>query len=353
MKLSLKSSMKSSLLVFALLSFGAPALAQTVEPVGRTQKDAEGRLWQQWPGIYADATFSGDILTLKGDGVNRYKVYVDGQEKPILGKADTAVTLSNLGKGAHRLRLEKISESQDKAAVFATAEAANLQPAPPRPRQIEFIGDSYTVGYGNTSTKRECTTEDVWATTDTSQAFGPLTAKLYDADYQINAFSGRGIVRNYNGFQGDTLPALYAHTLFDGKSPYDGNGWKPRIIVIGLGTNDFSTALNPGETWKSRDALQADYRNTYVAFVKQLRAKNSQAHFILMASDQAGGEIRNQVAQVTKTLKDGGETRLDAIYFDGLDFGGCHFHPSLADDRKLSGLLKDWIDAHPKVWQGQ
>jgi hypothetical protein len=37
------------------------------------------------------------------------------------------------------------------------------------------------------------------ATTDNSQAFGPKVAKHYAADYQVNAISGRGIVRNFNG----------------------------------------------------------------------------------------------------------------------------------------------------------
>src|SRR6185312_14756892 len=107
--------------------------------------------------------------------------------------------------------------------------------------QIEFIGDSHTVGYGNTSRTRECTQDDVWKTTDNSQSFGPLIAGHYAADYQINAISGRGIVRNYNGTPGDTLPVAYPYVLFDKKEEYSDPHWKPQIIVISLGTNDFST----------------------------------------------------------------------------------------------------------------
>lgn len=311
----------------------------------------------QWPGLYGEVRFRGTFLPpfKLPDGRVRYKIYIDDQLMGTLnGGAD--YTAPPLTEGAHLLRIEKISETQSEAHSFGInigLPLGKVEQTKARPRQIEFIGDSYTVGYGNTSPKRECTQDEVWATTDTSQAFGPLTAKHYEADYQVNAFSGRGIVRNYNGFIGDPLPRLYPYSLFDGKTAYDATGWQPQIIVIGLGTNDFSTALNPGEKWTTREALQADYRDTYVAFVKSLRAKNPQAQFLLMASDGANGEIRAQVSQVAKTLKDGGETRLDTLFFDGLDFGGCHYHPSLADDRKIAGLIQDWIDAHPGVWQGK
>ncbi|UDF04872.1 SGNH/GDSL hydrolase family protein [Asticcacaulis sp. AND118] len=349
--------MKTVLTALSLgLCFSATVASADTLPLHNGGRTAAPAYTHQWPGVYFETTTASKSVTLSfDDSINIYKLYLNGEVVKVIEKPGKATVRfdSPSANAVDVYRLEKITESQGQTGRFLGFSADKPAALTARTRQIEFIGDSYTVGYGNTSPKRECTTDEVWATTDTSQAFGPLTAKLYDADYQINAFSGRGIVRNYNGFQGDTLPTLYAHTLFDGKSLYDDKSWKPRIIVIGLGTNDFSTALNPGEKWKSRDALQADYRDTYVAFVKRLRAKNPQAHFILMASDQANGEIRDQVTQVAKTLKAGGETRLDTIYFDGLDFGGCHFHPSLADDRKLSRLLKDWIDSHPQVWQGR
>lgn len=32
--------------------------------------------------------------------------------------------------------------------------------------------------------------------------------------------------------------------------------WRPQVVVVNLGTNDFSTAINPGEPWTS-DSLAA------------------------------------------------------------------------------------------------
>jgi lysophospholipase L1-like esterase len=356
---------------FALLSsFVLAGVTQAKEPPlipvplhmgGRFEvsENSSSALTHQWPGVYTEAKFSGgEIFVRVNDTHNKYKVYIDGAlhdtwVRP--GKQLIHIWLKD--KSPHLIRVEKITESQDHTSsldrIFVTRLEHGLPAPAPRARQIEFIGDSFTVGYGNTSPKRECTIDEVWATTDTSQAFGPLTAKAYNADYQINAFSGRGVVRNYDGFAGDTLPVLHNYTLFDGKTEYKATNWQPQIIVIGLGTNDFSTALKPTEAWKTREDLRADYRNTYVKFVKTLRAKNPKAQFILMASDQSDGEIRDQVLQVEKALEAQGETQVDTIIFTGLDYAGCHAHPSVADDLKLKGLLMDYIHARPALWQGR
>ncbi|WAC47958.1 GDSL-type esterase/lipase family protein [Asticcacaulis sp. SL142] len=353
-------------LVFATTiscALSANAVAETRLPHhtgGRIETSAQqaGEA-HQWPGIYFETATNGRSVTLKfDDKINIYKLYLNGQLFRVIvrpGRANFRFDHEGNDHG-DRYRLEKITESQSdtgKFLGFFSNASDDAIPPPARARQIEFIGDSFTVGYGNTSPKRECTTDEVWATTDTSQAFGPLTAKAYNADYQINAFSGRGVVRNYDGIKGDTLPVLHNYTLFDGKTEYKAENWQPQIIVIGLGTNDFSTALKPDEKWKTREDLRTDYRNTYVTFVKTLRAKNPKAQFILMASDQSGGEIRDQVLQVEKTLKSQGETQVDTIIFTGLDYAGCHAHPSVADDVILKGLLTDYIDARPALWQSR
>jgi lysophospholipase L1-like esterase len=53
--------------------------------------------------------------------------------------------------------------------------------------------------------------------------------------------------------------------------------WKPQIIVVALGTNDFSTQLNPGERWKTRGELHSDYEKTSARFIQSLRAGNPDA----------------------------------------------------------------------------
>jgi lysophospholipase L1-like esterase len=279
---------------------------------------------------------------------------VDGQSAaPLVKPGEGAYEIEGLSKGPHAVSVLVATESQaapNTFGGFAIPAGEKARTPEPRHRQIEFIGDSHTVGYGNISATRTCTEDKVWDDTDDTQAFGPITAAHYDADYQVNAISGRGVVRNYNGFKGDTLPQAYPYVLFDKKQKYDDAAWKPQVLVIALGTNDFSTPLNPGEPWKTRDELHADYESTYVKFLQELREKNPKASIIVWATDVANGEIEAEAGKVVQQIKQQGDQHISFLPIDGLSFGACNFHPSLADEKVISDKLVQLIDADTQVW---
>lgn len=319
-----------------------------------TNAQGEKAYVYSWPSVYFETAFKGDRLTIKfDDDQNYFQLIVDNSEPKIIkkpGKLDYQV--QNLQAGRHLVRLEKITETQSNTGRFLgfyTSEKSKALATSKRKRSIEFIGDSFTVGYGNTSSSQECTNEDVYASTHSQLAFGPLVAKHFNADYQINASSGFGIVRNYNGTSPDkNLVGLYPFTLHNNNYIY-ASDWQPQVIVIGLGTNDFSTKLSEGERWKTRAELQQDYVKKYIQFVKTLHTNNPKAQFILMASDQAEGEIATQVGRVIATLKTDGLKKVNSIIFKGLDYKGCHWHPSVNDDKLLAELLIDYLKTN-KVW---
>ncbi len=351
----------------ALLSTSALSAPLTVTPVstkagaplpihigGRVEPTAAGYR-RQWPGTYFEASFRGEGVLLKiGEGDVILRISVDATTAATLVKPKPGLyRVDGLANGRHTIRVDVASESQAASTVFggfyATAGTRAL-PSPARTRQIEFIGDSHTVGYGNISAKRDCTQDEVWATTDTSQAMPALTARRYGADYQVNAISGRGIVRNYDGMPADTVPAAYPFTLFDKAKRYADPAWHPSLYVIALGTNDFTTPLHPNEPWKTRDALHSDYEQHYVAFVKRLRARDPNAHVVLWATDMADGEIAAEVAKVAARLKAAGERNVTFVPVTGLAFTGCHAHPSTADDARITTALSTYIDAHAEMW---
>lgn len=317
--------------------------------VGGRVARTPGRLVRQWPGTYFETAFSGRSAFFRlGPGEVTVHVMVDGKRVRTLVRPKSRLyRIDGLRDGRHSLRLEVASESQAGATAFDGFFAPGRvtpAPAPRRSRQIEFIGDSHTVGYGNTSATRDCTEREVWETTDTSQAFGPRLARRYGADYQVNAISGRGVVRNYDGFAGDTLPAAYSYALLGPRVVWRDPRWRPQLIVVSLGTNDFSTPLKRNEKWRSRDELRADYEASYVRFVKQLRARNPKAYFILWAAD-SNAEVASASARVAERLRAGGERRLAFVRIAGLDFEGCHYHPSLRDDGVIADRLAQVIDA--------
>lgn len=304
----------------------------------------------QWPGSYFRADFHGTRVYFRivaGDQI--LHIIADGRAIASLTKPTAGVyELEGLSPCRHQITILVATESQaapNTFGGFAIPAGEKELTRPPRHRQIEFIGDSHTVGYGNLSTSHSCTRDQVWADTDDTKAFGALIAAHYDADYQINAISGRGVVRNYDGFQADTLPEAYPYVLFDKKQQYSDPAWTPQVIVIALGTNDFSTPLHAGERWKNRDELHADYEATYLRFLEDLRARDLHALLIVWATDMAQGEIESEAQKVVQQMKRRGDQRIVFLPVDGLSFRACEWHPSRADDRTIAGKLIHLIDA--------
>jgi lysophospholipase L1-like esterase len=299
---------------------------------------------RQWPGTYFETAFKGrDFYFKVGSGDAILKVTVDGGEVQRLTKPTPGLyRLDGLRKGKHQVRVDVVTESQAGPTEFdgfyGDSHVKALSTKVPA-RQIEFIGDSHTVGYGNTSPKRECTEDEVWSTTDTSQSFAPLVAQRFDADYEVNAISGRGVVRNYDGFAGDSLPLAYPFALLDHTVPYKDVSWHPLVIVMSLGTNDFSTPLHDGEKWKTREELHADYEKTYVEFLHQLRAANPGAYFVLWATDMSDGEISSEVQRVVEQARAAGEHKITFVAVKNLEFSACNYHPSLNDERKIADAV--------------
>ena len=324
----------------------AAALAQTALPVnigGRVAPAPGGAYDFGWPGVYFEGRFTGPSVEIAVDtGGEHLAVSVDGVRKAELTKSgETRLKLDGLGAGEHVVRLDKLTESQAGSSRFQgffVGEGGKALPAPSRPRKIEFVGDSHTVGYGVRSASRDCTESQVHDLTDTSLAFGPILARRLDADYRIVAFSGRGVVRNYNGVApGQPLPALFPRLIPGQEQPRLGadDAWSPDVLVIGLGTNDFSTPLNPGEPWANEATLRQDYRDRYVAFIQALKASRPKARVFLIAGDT----FAEDVAQVAD------RTGAKAVRITDMDRGGCHWHPSVADQRTMADRLEAAIAA--------
>lgn len=325
--------------------------------VQQTGTPARPMYERQWPGTYAETAIEGDSLLLEvGPGEVHLKVRVDDRAPvPMMKPMPGFYRIGDLGPGAHRVRVDVVSEGQGAptslGGFYADAGTRAL-PLPPRKRQIEFIGDSLTVGYGNTSATRDCSAADVWATTDTSQGIAPRVARHFEADYQVNAISGRGIVRNYGGAAADTVPQAYPFTLFDKAARNEDPSWSPELIVIGLGTNDFSTSLKAGERWKTREALRADFEATYIGFVQQLRARYPHASFLLWATNGAEGEIATAVVRVAARLDAAGDRRISMLRIDDIAMSGCNYHPNVAEDDMMARMIIGTIESKPEPFAG-
>ncbi len=334
--------MKAALLAPSLLLLAGAAIPDLAPiPVhvgGRVTADMRFG----WPGTYFEGRFRGADVTVAFDTRTDFmRVLIDGKVYQTLTRPDrTEIRIAGLKDGVHTVRLEKITESQSGGGTFLGFFTHGTPlPAPAAAKQIEFIGDSHSVGYGNISATRECDEQRVHDTTDTGQAFGPVLARRLGADYRVIAYSGYGIVRNYAGNKpGENLPFLYPRAIPGEPAPARADpGWRPSVIVINLGTNDFSTPLHAGEAWADDAALRADYRARYIDFVRARKAEQPQARIFLMGAE-------NFYADVAAVA---GATGAAAVKVPALELTGCNWHPSLRDHRAMADLLEKAVGAVP------
>jgi lysophospholipase L1-like esterase len=319
--------------------------------------NSDGTLSFGWPATYFEGAFQGTGVSVSLESsTERMRLLVDGIEKALLIQPGaTSLTIAGLAPGRHIVRLEKLTESQTGGGRFVgfyPIDGDGGLPFTVYSRQIEFIGDSYTVGYGDLAHGTTCTRQEVHDLTDSQQAFGPTLARRLAADYRVNAYSGFGIVRNYNGTSaGLSLPVLYPRLKPDDAlhlADAD-RDWHPQVIVVNLGTNDFSTPLHAGEAWVDDAALRADYRAKYTAFVRMLMARQPQAHVILMGSDAFFGDVQ----QVATALNRDAHQPVLTLHFGNLELTGCDYHPSLKDHQMLAASLQALLAQHSEFWNAK
>jgi len=348
---------KVRLILLLLIGAAAPLAAQAPLPVhvgGRAIQETDGAWRFGWPGVYFESRFRGTGVTVAVESPTEYfRLSIDGERRMVIGPGNTRRTIDGLAPGEHIARLDKLTESQQGGGRFLgflpIAGDAPL-PASARARRIEYIGDSYTVGYGNASPGRTCTRQQVHDYTDTSRAFGPLLAARLNADYQVNAYSGIGIVRNYDGgARGQSMPTIYDRLVPGDAAPLEADvgDWRPQLIVISLGGNDFSTPLHADEPWRDREALRADWRTHYVAFARMLMTRQPQARFLLMGHDPFFADVELVAAELNRNAA----RPVVTLHYGGLQNTGCDYHPSLADHRALADLVGGAVGRIEGLWE--
>jgi hypothetical protein len=302
-----------------------------------------------WPGIYIKAAFNGTSCKIALSGPNCFDAFIDGtfSAKIFSGIKKQIFTIgSNLVDSRHEMLLVKRTESHLSPSVFygiyldQKKELLGL-PAPPD-KKIEFIGDSYTAGYANEYGRPDCPLSESDAVlmefTNTNKAFGPLTARAFGAQYQVNAYSGKGLVRNFNGIdKGKELPFYHDCTLISncnrGKcAPKWSFNWKPDVVVICIGINDFQG-----------DPPHADssvYERGYNRFVETLRMKYKTAKFILCATKI--WPDNDMIPNVKKVIKDQHSRGFNDVWYYEFENANrsLHGHPGLEDHKNIAkGLI--------------
>ncbi len=326
-----------------------------------------------YPAVSIRAHFSGTGLSLSlkdhGQGTptssNFYDVVIDGGMPTVLAvTADqTEYPLADgLPSGEHTVEVFKRIESAPGGSAdaglgefmgFRVPAGTTLLPVAAHPHRIEAVGDSITCGYGvELSTMTPDNAHYSSQNENAHHSYVALAATLLDAEYQAVAYSGRGMSRNYADGGGLTLPDMYKLTLPD--EP-DGPAWDttasvPDVVVINLGTNDFSTV------GVDRDL----FRTKYQAFLSDLRADYPNATVLAtlgpMLSDYypvgaaAWTNSQADVQAAVKARNDAGDANVSFLAFaPQTGPWGEDWHPTVAEQQTMANAVVAKVKA-AKGW---
>lgn len=292
-----------------------------------------------WPGVSITVGFKGSSVGFLLDDLgNNYDVQVDGKPATVwVTSPNTPLYTVTTTPGEHLLRVVKRTEALFGGCTFKGISLPKdttlfKTPDPPN-RRLEIIGDSYACGYGVESSSIQCDSLRPYENAD--KAFGALIAKDLRAEYHLEAFSGKGIIRNWGEktpTSPDPFPPLIDLTLCrDPKSVWDFKKWVPNAVLIHLGLNDFST---------SPEADQKEFTHVYMELLKHLRSKYPKAVLFCVAPlDQYGLSVL--LDKIVEKTHDGGDTNVFLLTYPPItpDQFGCDGHPNAIAQRHIADTL--------------
>jgi lysophospholipase L1-like esterase len=330
-----------------------------------------------WSGCAVETRFTGTSVSIGLASASNANIYfdvsVDGgapTKLKLSSGVDRYTVLSPAPKQAHTVRWTKISEASYGSVSFEaplpSSDGALMPTQTPTTRTIEFIGDSITAGYGVLGADYTCTGSA--ENEDADAAYPALVGAAFGADYMQLGFSGRGMSYNADCTTAGLVPSLYSYAIPPGTQnatavSWDASQFTPAVIVVNIGTNDFSAALGQGSCNTSGAATnpgfpdQATYESAYEAFLQTLSTTHPDAYILVvygpMLSDATSGQ--DQVSIDAGYLQDV-LSSLDNDKISLLKVGpqgtakGCDYHPNAATHAQVAQAIETAIAALPLGW---
>ncbi|MBO5797755.1 MAG: NAD-binding protein, partial [Clostridia bacterium] len=336
-----------------------------VTTFGRTYVKGNGILFFYWTNSGMSFRFNGTgataTLTASNTAENMrgyLNVYVDGAFAPsqtiCLDKTTGTYTLAEgLPAGEHTIELRKRNEAiYGGSATIGIKELSivggQLLPPPEAPaRQIEFIGDSITSGFGNLVTDGSGDYKS--PTVEGTMTYAVLAAKQLGANAQVLSRSGIHYCHSPKA-DGSKVDSFYDHYTKTASLPgnvLEGGEWDfaqnpSDVVVINLGTND----VGAGRT-------NAQYTSDAVDFIKLVRSKNPNA-VIIWTYGLMGNSIQPALEAAVKQVNDEGDSKVFylplANYISTTEGQGTHGHPSVQTNINRSIVLANFI-AEKTGWE--
>jgi lysophospholipase L1-like esterase len=216
-------------------------IADSVRFVGRVRPGVGGSQEFAWSGTGFELDLDGGRLeaVLGDSGETWLEVELNGERRTLdLDPGEHAYMLVDAPPGSYRVRVTRRTEANSGRTVLETLRTdGRATPTEAPARRILVIGDSISAGYGVEGLDRSCPFS--FASENANATYAALAARALGADLHTVAASGRGVIRNYGDDDRATMPELYRLDM-PGGEVWPSEAFRPHVVVIHLGTNDFA-----------------------------------------------------------------------------------------------------------------
>lgn len=343
-----------------------PVIAAGVRWIGRADVSSATAPRFAWSGSGFVATVSGDTISikLKSEGDAQpvfFQPVIGGMPRPRVsvaaGEGEKTVVLgSGLGAGDHVVELYRETEGKPGFATstFLGFVAGTLKDPPAYSgKLIEIVGDSISAGYGNLGDEQhpgggEDPSGGCMFTTETQSAYltyGAVAARALGADASIIAASGWGVYSDNGGNTSNVLKNLYSNAVGSLAMPTWSFAQKPQVVVINLGTNDFSANMS---------LAQAPFSTAYEELVATIRSKNPDAVILCAIGPLLYGtgltNARTYIKAVVDKVQAAGDRKVKLLDFGQQDASqgtGCSWHPNEVENQRMADLLVKELRDNP------
>lgn len=315
-----------------------------IQYIGRFDFRNPRKVVFDWPGVFISAKFDGTSCSIRlEDSTDEYSVIIDNHAPEVLTFRNSKVLKAASGLSdsiSHTIIIRKKTEAFVGKGIFEgfilDKGAILLSPEKRPDRRIEFIGNSITCGYGVLGDSTNC--HFTPQTEDAGMSYATILSRRLGADYHLIAYSGKGMVRNYgdkNKTSRDPMPSLYDRTCWnDTTLKWDpaAAGWVPQMVVINLGTNDFSTKPFP-----DKDVFEEAYNS----LINRVRLLYPHVTIFCVSGPMIGEPCTDYVREVVKEQQQKEKQYKDVSFIEiprsnlsDKDWG-CDWHPNVFGSYKM------------------
>ena len=276
-----------------------PSLSPTssyVRYIGRVDTGAPGGVKMAWPGAGFRVRVTNATAVTVQMQANQYgennvmAALVDGKQTqtfPLQGSSQGALPQSvsiSVPSGEHIVTFIKRTEAGNGQVLLSQIGTdGQFEEIIESGRLLEVVGENAATGYSADSVNGDANcpaTVDFVAdpnTQDAAATYGVLAANAFNANWSIIAWSGRGLIQNYDGSTGSNMADIYPRLNPIDYSQIDATTTGAGVVIVNLGVNDINYWM---QNTLGVTANTTGFTNAYVTLLQSIRKRNPSAAII-------------------------------------------------------------------------